>query len=85
MADVRVYTAVPCGYCNAAKRYLSEVKGVAFEEVDLTGDLDGRRALHARTGRTSVPQIFVGEVHVGGYTDLRALDEQGGLDPLLAD
>lgn len=54
-----------------------------FTEVDLTGDDEGRDALVERTGRRTVPQIYIGDTHVGGYDDLRALDRAGGLDPLL--
>lgn len=83
MSRVRVYTTMFCGYCTAAKRFLRERKGVEFEEIDLTSDPDGRARLRAITQRTTVPQIFVGDVHVGGYDDMRALDDRGGLDPLL--
>jgi glutaredoxin 3 len=82
MARVLLYTSDYCGYCSAAKRFLAE-RGVAYEEVDLSGDDDGRQALHERTGRTTVPQIFVGDTHVGGFTDMVALDRAGGLQPLL--
>lgn len=82
MASVTIYTSNYCGYCTAAKRYLSE-RGAIFTEVDLSGDDAGREALRDRTGRTTVPQIFVGETHVGGYTDMVALDRAGGLAPLL--
>lgn len=82
MTDVTIYSTDWCPYCTAAKRYLGS-KNVPFTEIDLTGDDAGRDALHARTGRTSVPQIFIGDVHVGGYDDLRALDRAGRLEPLL--
>ena len=82
MANVTIYSTTYCGYCTAAKRFF-DAKGIRFTEVDLTGDDAGRDDLRARTGRTTVPQIFVGETHVGGYTDLVALDREGGLDPLL--
>ncbi len=82
MAKVTIYSSDFCGYCRAAKR-LFESKGIPYEEIDLSGDDAGRDALRVRTGRTSVPQIFVGEVHVGGFDDLRALDLKGGLQPLL--
>lgn len=82
MAKVTIYSTDYCGYCRAAKRFF-EQKGVPYEEIDLSGDDAGRAALQQRTGRTTVPQIFVGDVHVGGYDDLRALDGRGGLDPLL--
>jgi len=82
MAKVTLYSTDYCGYCRAAKR-LFESKGIPFEEIDLSGDDAGRDALRARTGRTTVPQIFIGETHVGGFDDLRALDQRGGLEPLL--
>lgn len=81
--NVTIYTRAWCGYCTQAKRFLTTVKGVQFEEIDLTGDDAGRQSLAERTGQRTVPQIFVGETHVGGYTDLIALDRSGGLDPLL--
>jgi glutaredoxin 3 len=84
MAQVRMYTTRICGYCRAAKSFLNSVKGVEVEEIDLTGNAEGRKALIQQTGRTTVPQIFIGDVHVGGYDDLRALDNRGELDPLLA-
>jgi len=82
MAKVSIYTTDYCGYCRAAKRLLDQ-KGVPYEEIDLSSDDAGRTALRERTGRTTVPQIFVGETHVGGYDDMRALEARGGLDPLL--
>jgi glutaredoxin 3 len=83
MAQIRVYSTAWCGYCTAAKRFLTDVKKVSFEEIDVTRDQDTRRWLRETTGQHTVPQIFVGATHVGGYTDLRALDASGGLDPLL--
>ncbi|HJN75214.1 MAG TPA: glutaredoxin 3 [Myxococcota bacterium] len=82
MTPVRIYTSVPCGYCNAAKRFFDE-RTIAFEEIDLSDDADARDALRRQTGQRTVPQIFVGEVHVGGYTDLIALARDGRLDELL--
>lgn len=82
MAKVTIYSSDFCGYCRAAKR-LFDSRGIPYDEIDLSGDDAGREALRARTGRTSVPQIFVGDVHVGGFDDLRALDQKGGLEPLL--
>lgn len=84
MPEIRVYTTRSCGYCVAAKRFLGDVKGVAFTEIDVSHDPEKRRWLVAATGRTTVPQIFIGEHAVGGYTDLRALDAEGQLDRLLA-
>jgi len=84
MPRVTLYKAGYCPYCVAAARFLREVKGVEVHEVDLTGDMQGRRDLMARAGgKRTVPQIWVGDTHVGGYDDLRALDRRGGLDPLL--
>jgi len=83
MAKVEIYTTPWCPYCTAAKALLDE-KGVAYEEVDVV-DHDKRAAMIERAhGRRTVPQIFVGETHVGGYDDMAALDRRGKLDPLLA-
>lgn len=84
MAAIRIYTTPSCGYCVAAKRFLTEHKRQNFEEIDVARRPDLRVWLAETTRQTTVPQIFVGDVHVGGYTDLRALDAAGGLDPLLA-
>jgi glutaredoxin 3 len=84
MAAVDLYTTHLCPYCDAARSLLQR-KGVAFREVDLTGDVAGRRALRDKAGgRTSVPQIWIGERHVGGCDDLHALERSGELDRLLA-
>lgn len=84
MPPVTVYTTRFCPYCSDAKALLSR-KGVRFEEVDVSGDRAGRAAMTERAGgRTSVPQIFIAERHVGGCDDLFALDEAGQLDPLLS-
>ena len=84
MPQVRMFKATPCPYCSAALRFLTEIKGVEVEQIDLTGDPAARMDLMRRTGQHTVPQIYIGDVHVGGYDDLRALDRRGGLDPLLA-
>lgn len=80
--DVLVYTKPFCPYCVAAKSLLTE-KGVSFREVDISTDDGVREEMIRRTGRRTVPQIFVGSHHVGGFDDLSALDQQGRLDPLL--
>lgn len=84
MARIEIYTTPTCPYCIAAKKLLSQ-KGAAFEEIDVAGDPEGRKAMSARAGgRTTVPQIFIDGRHIGGCDDLHALDAAGGLDPLLA-
>jgi len=85
MPPIEIYTTRYCPYCHAAKRLLSR-KGAPFNEIDVTGDPEGRSDMVARAnGRATVPQIFIGAIHVGGYDDLYALDQAGKLDPLLGD
>jgi glutaredoxin 3 len=84
MASVEVYTTPYCPYCVSAKDLLRR-KGVDFVEINVAGDRDRRAVMVERSGgRMTVPQIFVGDTHVGGCDDLFALDDAGGLDPLLA-
>jgi glutaredoxin 3 len=84
MKPVEIYTSPLCGYCHAAKRLLSQ-KGVSFSEIDISREPGKRAEMMSRAnGRHTVPQIFIGETHVGGYDDLSALDRAGKLDPLLA-
>ena len=84
MKQVDIYTSPLCGYCHMAKRLLTE-KGVAFNEINVMGDDAARAEMVARApGARTVPQIFIGETHVGGSDDLHALDRKGELDPLLA-
>jgi glutaredoxin 3 len=83
MTAIEIYTTRYCPYCHAAKRLLSR-KGAQFTEIDVSGDPKGRSDMVARAnGRMTVPQIFIGATHVGGYDDLHALDQAGQLDPLL--
>jgi glutaredoxin 3 len=77
-----MYTTAWCPYCARA-RALLQAKGAAFEDIDVEAQPEKRAEMIARSGRTSVPQIFIGERHVGGCDDLHALDAAGGLDPLL--
>jgi glutaredoxin 3 len=85
MPHITLYKAGFCPYCIAALRYLREVKGVEVEEIDLTGDRDARVELMYRAGgKKTVPHIWIGDTHVGGYDELRAMDRQGQLDGLLA-
>jgi glutaredoxin 3 len=84
MKKVEIYTTQWCPYCDAAKSLLDK-KGVDYDEVD-ADDPEIRVAMVERAhGRRTVPQIFVGETHVGGYDDLSALERRGQLDPLLGD
>lgn len=84
MPPITIYTTSWCPYCAAAKSLLTR-KGAAFEEIDVESGPGLRQQMTARAGgRTSVPQIFIGERHVGGSDDLHALDARGELDPLLA-
>lgn len=71
-----------CPYCIAA-RSLLERKGISYEDRRLEGRLDWRIEMEMRSGRTSVPQIFIGERHIGGYDDMAALDISGELDSIL--
>ncbi len=84
MQLVEIYTSPLCGFCHAAKRLLKQ-KGVNFTEIDVFSHPDRKPEMiqRANGGRT-VPQIFVGDVHVGGCDDLYALDRAGKLDALLA-
>jgi glutaredoxin 3 len=81
-AQVKIFTTSWCGYCHAAIRLLQQ-KGVPFEQIDAQ-DGKTRRWLREVTGRSTVPQIFIDGKSVGGFTDIRALDERGELDRLLA-
>ena len=80
---VKIYTTKTCGYCQAALRLLRS-KNISFEQIDVTGADDVRQWLVEATGRTTVPQIFIGELAIGGYTDLAALDQSGKLQQLLS-
>ncbi len=83
-APVVVYSSPFCGYCAAAKRLLAK-KGVQFTEIDVIAEPERRAEMIERSGRRTVPQIFIGTRHVGGCDDLHALDERGELDALLAE
>jgi glutaredoxin 3 len=85
MPQIKIYTAGNCCYCHMAKDLLRS-KGAAFEEIDVTGRSDLRSQLREQAGgRSTVPQVWIDEMHVGGCDDLRALDRSGRLDVLLAD
>ncbi|KHA50490.1 glutaredoxin 3 [Sulfitobacter geojensis] len=84
MKPVEIYTSPLCGFCHAAKRLLTS-KGVEFSEVDVLAQPERKPEMvqRANGGRT-VPQIFIGDIHVGGSDDLHALERAGKLDALLA-
>jgi glutaredoxin 3 len=84
MAEVTIYTRMMCGYCAAAKRLLDR-KGVTYTEHDASFSPELRSQMIARAnGRSTFPQIFIDDVHVGGSDELHTLDAQGRLDALLA-
>jgi len=84
MAKVDIFTSPLCGYCHMAKRLL-KAKGVAFNEINVMGNSAARARMVARApGARTVPQIFIGETHVGGSDELHALEHAGRLDALLA-
>lgn len=83
MARVRMYTTAVCPFCQMAERLLQS-KGAEIDKVRVDLDPAERNAMMEKTGRRTVPQIYIGDTHVGGYDDLAALDRAGKLDPLLA-
>ena len=85
MKAIRVYTTTYCPFCSRAKELL-RAKGVLFQEMDVTGDDAARVQLTEMSGgQRTVPQIFIGDLHVGGYSDLARLDGRGELDRLLSE
>ena len=83
-AAVEIYTSKFCGYCVRAKKLLTQ-KGVSFTERDVSADRDGRTLMTSRAGgRTSVPQIFINDDHIGGCDELFALERTGTLEKLLS-
>ena len=83
MAHVKIYSSDYCPYCSRAKALLQQRGVTDYEEIVVDGRPEVRAQMTELTGRTSVPQIFIGQTHVGGCDDLHALDRQGGLEPLL--
>ena len=84
MPPIVIYTKSTCPYCHSAKALLRR-KGAEFQEISVDGDRAGQAAMAQKAGgRSTVPQIFIGQTHVGGCDDLYALEETGRLDPLLA-
>lgn len=84
MQTVTMYTTAVCPYCVQAKRLLKSRGVEQIEEIRVDADPQARVSMMERTGRRTVPQIFIGDTHVGGCDDLMALDSRGGLLPLLA-
>ncbi len=82
MAKVIMYSKDPCPYCVNAKRLLNE-KGVSFEEIDLTDQPEEMQRIKNETGWRTVPIIMINDELIGGYMDMKALDESGELDKLL--
>lgn len=82
MAKVVVYSSRSCGYCHAAKSLLSQ-KGVDYQEVLVDANPELRRKVMRDSGQRTVPQIWVDKTHVGGFTELRAMDGSGKLDKIL--
>ena len=82
MAHVTIYTKPYCPYCVAALDLL-EKKGVEFTEIVASSDMEKKREMMQRSGRSTFPQIFVGDKHIGGCDDMMALERRGELDPLL--
>ncbi|MBI4518387.1 MAG: glutaredoxin 3 [Deltaproteobacteria bacterium] len=82
MPDIKVYTTRYCAYCLRAKRLLDQ-KGLRFEEIDVGGSAERRAEVVRRSGRRTVPQIFIDGKPVGGFDEIKALDDRGELDALL--
>lgn len=81
MIEVTMYTTTTCPYCRNAKRLL-DAKGVAYKEIDVRS-VDVKNEMVSRSGRRTVPQIFFGNWHVGGFDDLAQLESEGGIDQVV--
>ncbi|MCJ7462382.1 glutaredoxin 3 [Candidatus Palibaumannia cicadellinicola] len=84
MAKIEIYTKFSCPYCHRAKALLTS-KQLPFQEIKIDGKFDLREEMIKRSGRTTVPQIFINSEHIGGFDDLCDLDTCGGLDYLTPD
>lgn len=85
MPHIQIYTTSFCPYCTMAKNLFKQ-KGICeWEEIRIDLDFERRIEMMTKTGRKSVPQIFIGDTHIGGFDDLNALNRQGALDKLLAE
>ncbi len=83
MQHVKIYATAWCGYCAASRR-LFKAKGVEWEEIDVDERPEDAQQMRAETQTTTVPQIFIGSTHIGGFDDLSTLEQDGKLDALLA-
>ena len=83
MPEILIYTTTICPYCVMAKRLLDK-KGVPYTEINVDSEPGLREEMMLRTKRRTVPQIYIGDYHVGGFDELHALDQQKKLDDLLA-
>lgn len=83
MAKVVVYSKVPCPYCVSVKRFFAE-KGIAYQEIDLTDKFDEMQKIKEETGWRTFPIVMIDDKLIGGYTDIKSLDESGKLDGMLA-
>jgi len=84
MADVVMYSTAVCPYCSRAELLLKQRGVTEIKKIRIDQDPAQRDVMIERTGRRTVPQIYIGDTHVGGFDDLAALDREGGLAPLLA-
>lgn len=84
MQPITMYTGPSCPYCTMAKQFLKSLGVENITEIRVDQNPAGYSEMQQRTGQRSVPQIFIGETHVGGFTDLYALHQKGGLENLLA-
>lgn len=84
MARIKMYTSTYCPYCRAAERLLASKGITEIEKISVDREPEQRDDMMRITGQRTVPQIFIGDTHVGGYDDLAALNHAGELDPLLA-
>lgn len=84
MPTVKMYCTAVCPYCQMAEKLLNRKGASEIEKIRVDLDPAAREHMMAITGRRTVPQIYIGERHIGGFDDLSALDAEGGLDPLLA-
>lgn len=82
MADILIYSSAMCAYCVATKNFLKS-KGWPYRELRIDQDPEAMTTMLALAKRTSVPQIFINDVHIGGYDDLMALHRNGGLEPMM--